>query len=630
MKINNNFNINSLVDNRDVAIVRGRKTDALFKVFQVAPNIWIAPERYYGESLNINEDQKSDGGIYDSSFLSTDNEKDEFLQATVKILQRINNNVIGAKLLSLISTAISFPYEYKPGDYRQTNYLTSKYNEHYYTANLVIFGPGSNIIKNNVVYYKKEYAENGMGTMSEIWFQPFLTYKYDQFYVDPALELIKCLIKSLYYLYGIKPSDDLSIPYRLRSELNNSEYSQLDIVDFLISGGTDYKLLNTNPYWITDNYFSDAPKNFEKYKNDYETKIKNNNDIANSIKLYLEQKFKINVQNIWELNLSYFSKEFQIMMPERYNNALNHYYKKEYYGIDYFRNYNINGFEKGQIKTNLPLSKYNKYIINKPELIVNLINQNNTVLMKSNIYGDGLKCTIDNFYSSYKIPYNANYEHPINYSYLDNVNIEEIDKIPPINDADIYPYRKNADTFIPVYNIIKSKEINTTTPLPVNYLQVQITDSNDINLSSDFLEVISSKGSSVYSFLNNTMDYLESIKYDKPIDTDKKYYKWLKAIFRNYSFDITETQEISNQFGVTKIVPWIGRALNILNTNNSFMEEFKNLGPISLINKKENITMPKIEIDEIPNSMLNLSFKDLSENLFNISFKTTLILKNIL
>ncbi len=57
MKINNNFNINSLVDNRDVAIVRGRKTDALFKVFQVAPNIWIAPERYYGESLNINEDQ---------------------------------------------------------------------------------------------------------------------------------------------------------------------------------------------------------------------------------------------------------------------------------------------------------------------------------------------------------------------------------------------------------------------------------------------------------------------------------------------------------------------------------------------------------------------------------------------
>ncbi len=243
-----------------------------------------------------------------------------------------------------------------------------------------------------------------MGSMSEIWFQPFLTYKYDQFYVDSALELIKCLIKSLYYLYGIKPSDDLSIPYRLRSELNSFEYSELDMIDFLISGGTEYKLLDTNPYWFTDNYFIDAPKNFEKYKNDYETKIKNNNDIANSIKLYLEQKFKTNAQDIWELNLSYFSTEFEIMMPEIFNNALNHYYRKEYYVIDYFKNYNINGFINGQIKTILPLSKYNKNIINKPELVVNLINENNTVLMKSNVYGDGLKGTMDNFYAAYKIP----------------------------------------------------------------------------------------------------------------------------------------------------------------------------------------------------------------------------------
>ncbi|NFI13710.1 peptidase M27 [Clostridium botulinum] len=629
MKINGNLNIDSPVDNKNVAIVRSRKSDVFFKAFQVAPNIWIVPERYYGESLKINEDQKFDGGIYDSNFLSTNNEKDDFLQATIKLLQRINNNVVGAKLLSLISTAIPFPYENNTEDYRQTNYLSSKNNEHYYTANLVIFGPGSNIIKNNVIYYKKEYAESGMGTMLEIWFQPFLTHKYDEFYVDPALELIKCLIKSLYYLYGIKPNDNLNIPYRLRNEFNSLEYSELDMIDFLISGGIDYKLLNTNPYWFIDKYFIDTSKNFEKYKNDYEIKIKNNNYIANSIKLYLEQKFKINVKDIWELNLSYFSKEFQIMMPERYNNALNHYYRKEYYVIDYFKNYNINGFKNGQIKTKLPLSKYNKEIINKPELIVNLINQNNTVLMKSNIYGDGLKGTVDNFYSNYIIPYNLNYEHSINYSYLDNVNIEEIEKIPPINDEDIYPYRKNADTFIPVYNITKAKEINTTTPLPVNYLQAQMIDSNDINLSSDFLKVISSKGSLVYSFLNNTMDYLEFIKYDKPIDTDKKYYKWLKAIFRNYSLDITETQEISNQFGDTKIIPWIGRALNILNTNNSFVEEFKNLGPISLINKKENITIPKIKIDEIPSSMLNFSFKDLSENLFNIYCKNNFYLKKI-
>ncbi|OPF52039.1 peptidase M27 [Clostridium baratii] len=629
MKINNNFNIDSPVDNKNVAVVRGRKTDSFFKAFQVAPNIWIAPERYYGESLNINEDQKSDGGIYDSNFLSTDDEKDEFLQATIKILQRINNNIVGEKLLSLIATAMPFPYEYGAEDFRQTNYLSSKDNKYYYPANLVIFGPGSNLIENSVVCYKKEYSENGMGTMCEVWFQPFLTYKYDQFYNDPALELIKCLIKSLYYLYGIKPSDDLSIPYRLRSEFNYLEYSELDIIDFLISGGNDYKFLNTNPYWLTSDYFINASKNFEKYKNYYETKVKNNNDISNSIKLYLEQKFKTNVQDIWELNLSYFSKEFQIMMPERYNNALNHYYKKEYYMIDYFKNYNISGFVNGQINTRLPLSKYNKDIISKPELIVNLINENNTILMKSNIYGDGLKDTRTNFYSNYKIPYSTNYEYQINHSYLNNVNIEEISNIPPIDDKDIYPYRKNADSFIPVYSIASTKEITTTTPLPINYLQAQMTNNNNIKLSLDFLEVISSKGSLVYSFLNNTIDYLDSIKYDKPINTAERYYEWLKSIFRNYSFDITETQEINTSCGTTKVVPWIGKALNILNTNNSFVEEFEKLGPISLINKKENITMPKIEIDEIPNSMLNLSFNDLSNNLFNIYAKNNSYFKKI-
>lgn len=34
MKINNNFNIDSPVDNKDVAIVRGRKTDTFLKHFK--------------------------------------------------------------------------------------------------------------------------------------------------------------------------------------------------------------------------------------------------------------------------------------------------------------------------------------------------------------------------------------------------------------------------------------------------------------------------------------------------------------------------------------------------------------------------------------------------------------------
>ncbi|AJE13229.1 non-toxic nonhemagglutinin NTNH [Clostridium botulinum] len=664
MNINDNLSINSPVDNKNVVVVRARKTDTFFKAFKVAPNIWVAPERYYGESLSIDEEYKVDGGIYDSNFLSQDSEKDKFLQAIITLLKRINSTNAGEKLLSLISTAIPFPYGYIGGGYyapnmitfgsapksnkklnslisstipfpyagyRETNYLSSEDNKSFYASNIVIFGPGANIVENNTVFYKKEDAENGMGTMTEIWFQPFLTYKYDQFYIDPAIELMKCLIKSLYFLYGIKPSDDLVVPYRLRNELENIEYSQLNIVDLLVSGGIDPKFINTDPYWFIDNYFSNAKKMFEDHRNIYETEIEGNNAIGNDIKLRLKQKFRININDIWELNLNYFSKEFNIMMPDRFNNALKHFYRKQYYKIDYPENYSINGFVNGQINAQLSLSDRNQDIINKPEEIINLLNENNVLLMRSNIYGDGLKSTVDDFYSNYKIPYNRAYEYHFNNSNdssLDNVNVGVIHNIPEI--IDVNPYRKNCDPFTPVYNITETKEINTTIPFPVNYLQAQNTNNEKFSLSSDFVEVVSSKDKSlVYSFLSNVMFYLDSIKDNSPIDTDKKYYLWLREIFRNYSFDITATQEINTNCGINKVVTWFGKALNILNTSDSFVEEFQNLGPISLINKKENLSMPIIEIYEIPNDMLGLPLNDLNEKLFNIYLKNILYFKKV-
>nr|CAA73967.1 ntnh [Clostridium botulinum] len=664
MNINDNLSINSPVDNKNVVVVRARKTDTVFKAFKVAPNIWVAPERYYGESLSIDEEYKVDGGIYDSNFLSQDSEKDKFLQAIITLLKRINSTNAGEKLLSLISTAIPFPYGYIGGGYyapnmitfgsapksnkklnslisstipfpyagyRETNYLSSEDNKSFYASNIVIFGPGANIVENNTVFYKKEDAENGMGTMTEIWFQPFLTYKYDEFYIDPAIELIKCLIKSLYFLYGIKPSDDLVIPYRLRSELENIEYSQLNIVDLLVSGGIDPKFINTDPYWFTDNYFSNAKKVFEDHRNIYETEIEGNNAIGNDIKLRLKQKFRININDIWELNLNYFSKEFSIMMPDRFNNALKHFYRRQYYKIDYPENYSINGFVNGQINAQLSLSDRNQDIINKPEEIINLLNGNNVSLMRSNIYGDGLKSTVDDFYSNYKIPYNRAYEYHFNNSNdssLDNVNIGVIDNIPEI--IDVNPYKENCDKFSPVQKITSTREINTNIPWPINYLQAQNTNNEKFSLSSDFVEVVSSKDKSlVYSFLSNVMFYLDSIKDNSPIDTDKKYYLWLREIFRNYSFDITATQEINTDCGINKVVTWFGKALNILNTSDSFVEEFQNLGPISLINKKENLSMPIIEIYGIPNDMLGLPLNDLNEKLFNIYLKNILYFKKV-
>ncbi|NFI58323.1 hypothetical protein FDA48_18845, partial [Clostridium botulinum] len=42
MNINDNLSINSPVDNKNVVVVRARKTDTIFKAFKVAPNIWVA------------------------------------------------------------------------------------------------------------------------------------------------------------------------------------------------------------------------------------------------------------------------------------------------------------------------------------------------------------------------------------------------------------------------------------------------------------------------------------------------------------------------------------------------------------------------------------------------------------
>ncbi len=53
---------------------------------------------------------------------------------------------------SLISSTIPFPY----AGYRETNYLSSEDNKSFYASNIVIFGPGANIVENNTVFIKRK------------------------------------------------------------------------------------------------------------------------------------------------------------------------------------------------------------------------------------------------------------------------------------------------------------------------------------------------------------------------------------------------------------------------------------------------------------------------------------------
>lgn len=636
MDIIDKIDITSPVDNEDVVEAVGRRYDyngdlAKFKAFRVAKHIWVVPDRYYGENLDIEDDEKINGGIYDKDFLAKNQEKQEFMDGVIILLKRINDTLEGKRLLSIITSAVPFPKE-ENGVYKQNNFIRSYSTLKNYTSNIIIFGPGANLVENKVITFNNDDAENGIGTISEICFQPLLTYKFGDYYQDPALDLLECLIKSLYSLYGIKVSEEITLPYRLTNDSNKIEYSQVNMEDLLVSGGDDLNAAGQRPYWVWNNYFIKAKANFDKYKEIYETQMKLDFNLEINLSNHLEQKFNINIYELWSLSITNFARTFSLKSPRSFYKALKYYYRKKYYKIYYDEvfgtNYNIHGFIDGQV--NASLKETNLNIINKPQQIINLIDNNNTLLIKSYIYDDGLKKIDYNFYSNYEIPYayGNSFEIPnIMGILLPSVNYELIDKIPGI--TEIKPYTKNSTPLPDPIKIPNPKELNVGIPLPIHYLDSQIykgDEYKDFILSSDFLKVVSSKDKSlVYSFLPNIVSYLEG--YDKTkISTDKKYYLWIREVLNNYSIDITRTENINGIFGINEIVPWVGRALNILNTENTFENELRRSGLKALLSKDLEVILPKTKIDPIPGDNLPLTIEEIDEKLSDIYIKNKFFL----
>ncbi|QEZ70856.1 peptidase M27 (plasmid) [Paraclostridium bifermentans] len=636
MDIIDNVDITLPENGEDIVIVGGRRYDyngdlAKFKAFKVAKHIWVVPGRYYGEKLDIQDGEKINGGIYDKDFLSQNQEKQEFMDGVILLLKRINNTLEGKRLLSLITSAVPFPNE-DDGIYKQNNFILSDKTFKAYTSNIIIFGPGANLVENKVIAFNSGDAENGLGTISEICFQPLLTYKFGDYFQDPALDLLKCLIKSLYYLYGIKVPEDFTLPYRLTNNPDKTEYSQVNMEDLLISGGDDLNAAGQRPYWLWNNYFIDAKDKFDKYKEIYENQMKLDPNLEINLSNHLEQKFNINISELWSLNISNFARTFNLKSPRSFYKALKYYYRKKYYKIHYNEifgtNYNIYGFIDGQVNASLKETDLN--IINKPQQIINLIDNNNILLIKSYIYDDELNKIDYNFYNNYEIPYNYgnSFKIPnITGILLPSVNYELIDKIPKI--AEIKPYIKDSTPLPDSEKTPIPKELNVGIPLPIHYLDSQIykgDEDKDFILSPDFLKVVSTKDKSlVYSFLPNIVSYFDG--YDKTkISTDKKYYLWIREVLNNYSIDITRTENIIGIFGVDEIVPWMGRALNILNTENTFETELRKNGLKALLSKDLNVIFPKTKVDPIPTDNPPLTIEKIDEKLSDIYIKNKFFL----
>ncbi|BAQ12789.1 putative botulinum neurotoxin nontoxic nonhemagglutinin component [Clostridium botulinum] len=634
MDINDKLSIDSPIDNKNIIEFITFRTDTSgiqkkIKAYQIAKHIWVVPERYYAEPLNISDEYKIDGGIYNENYLTTDKERQEYLDAICILFKRINNVIEGKKLLSLLSSASPFPFKDDTNKYLLKEALLYVNEENFefkfFTSNIILFGPGTNISKNQVLPLNGDDATSGVGSVSEICYNPFFTKKFGEYSLDPVIGLIECLLKSLYNLYGIKVSDDIKIPYKLQRALNTDKYSYINLEEALIFGGNDYKIFTEKPYWLSNDYFLKSLNTFEENKAKYEKDLKNDPNLNNELNQYLQQKYSFSISKIWSLNLTAFADIFNINIPTSFLASITFWDRSQYYKINYPNDYNIDGFVNGQWNTNLKnIEKDNNFIIfDKPKQIITYINDIFNLRYTSNLYEDNLDIESNNYYLNFMFEYDKGNNFTINQykALLDTLDNDFIDSLPPIQGMNA----QNKLTSLPIISKgTDTENINSELLLPIHYLKSQTYNLDmysSIKFTTNIYEVVSEKNSElVYTFLPHINEIMENYSINNTIKTEEEFYNWMENLFINYSIDILEKRN-SIIPGITAVLPWIGKALNILNTNNDFEEELQLSGIKGLIKEYENFIIPDMIVPDIPLDNMPRTYDDIDKKLSEIYTK---------
>lgn len=633
MDINENISVYFPTDGQNIIRIKPyRKTidgkEIIVKAYQIVRHIWLIPNRFHAEKIfNVQEDEKSNFGIYDENFLLDDCEQELFLQGMIRVFKRLNSTIDGKKLLSLLVAALPFPEKTK-NQYLMNNTIYCEDYKKNFVANIIIYGSGTNIMENKVFAKNSDFASNGKGSPTEVCFQPFVVSRYGLYLQDPVLELTKCLIKSLYSLYGFG-LNNVFLPNKIDNHLDSDKFSVINLEEALISGGNDYRVLTKKPYWLLTDIFQTLKSNFELFKSSFDS-IKGDPNLEPSIKEYLAQKYSLEIRDLWHLTVSKFASSFNVTTPLSYSNSIHSFSYPNYYLIDYDKNiYNENGYINGQTENSL---KSYKYYIEKPSQIIEY--SVDDIKFKANIFNNGLKKDTS-FYSKYKLAYSDDFlllndNDPNNLLILPSVNNNLIDNILPIKTV-----VSSSDEISPLPDMNSpdmAEEKSVSIPLPIHYVLAGKYRGNvgqTFKFSDDFHEVISQKDNSlVYSFLTNTINFFKD--YDKRnIKTGEEYSRWLKDILENYTIDITKTKAINNIEGISQVIPWLGKALNLLNTSNPFEDEISINGIGELITKHPRIVIPKSEIDAIPPDNSPISQHQMDQKLFLIYLKNkSYFLKN--
>ncbi|MBN3375649.1 peptidase M27 [Clostridium botulinum] len=273
--VNKQFNYKDPVNGVDIAYIKIPNAGQMqpVKAFKIHNKIWVIPERdtfTNPEEGDLNpppEAKQVPVSYYDSTYLSTDNEKDNYLKGVTKLFERIYSTDLGRMLLTSIVRGIPFwggstiDTELKVIDTNCINVIQPDGSYRSEELNLVIIGPSADIIQFECKSFGHDVlnlTRNGYGSTQYIRFSPDFTFGFEEslevdtnpllgagkFATDPAVTLAHELIHAEHRLYGIaiNPNRVFKVNTNAYYEMSGLEVSFEELRTF---GGHDAKFIDS-------------------------------------------------------------------------------------------------------------------------------------------------------------------------------------------------------------------------------------------------------------------------------------------------------------------------------------------------------------------------------------------------
>lgn len=650
------FNFQDSVDDINIVMARPHQTaKQMFKMFQIIPAVWVVPYRYY-RSEDIGSDD----------YLSTDEQKNQFLKNITTLFKRIASCESGNNFLEQLSNSIAFPEKSKKGKYEPNTIIYTKENEQK-MKNVLIFGPGSDLtesICSSVGPQGSSGESNGRGASSEIRFNPNIVTAYGSIIQDPALTLFHELTHALFALYGMRSAKsiplDISIPGSSKTSMINQ-----DIEESIVFGGVDAKItkLGSADYkdlekgWIKC-YKGVCDEIAQAQKSDFSKAFPEMYDRL-KIKYGDKESAAYNVRNLLNISETAFAKKLTNAKGEMGIPCRRHYKvnkKKDYkLKIDFDKIYTaesgfIDGQDKNRLRVNLEKIKNNipetggtlQEIQNIAKDVKNVIfccysQKSADELITKDIIAPVLK---DDFAKIIPKTYfqNLNFSEEVGpeIDILEHIststeNAEFFKDIDFTRLPSSFPKNiKDVDTTIKETNLSLVPKSNTPSeiryvkkPTSYHYLLAQEYDpkidtkNTRIILSNSFSEAINNHGK-VYSYFPRVIHSANS-DFNKLTNIQLNFQTWVTTIVNDFTVDAEKKEFNDKIVDIISIVPWVGAALNIVNEaifHHDIKSAIETLGFIALLEIAPEFTLPIAIYFKIKNDLQQMDITKI-ENFIN-------------